>query len=341
MSGIVIRAPRAGEGAQIAHLWRLLWDVHEAWGSYPGSKEPHAYRDVAERIDRDTSARADSPILGQHVHLIAEHQGRIVGQVEGWLERYGYRAETPYTCEVRSLVVATDARAIGVGRTLLAELGRVARIATRGPTVLVAEVLESNPAQKFYVNAGYTCIANHVRAPISTSAAGVPAASTPNALRFRPAGPNDAWQLAIADVHLATRRIQCGELRYDKPKPLDATTVGFISAHLSANYKDPADYVLATAAGNVLATASLAFHNLESPFMPGRRAVLGRIVHTQTTSSAAVLAAFLAPMRQLIAARGARTVELCDLGKVGNPLHNAALEVGAVPWSRIMSKLYG
>ena len=56
-SRIAVRAPRPGEGGAVAGLWRELWDVHESWGSYPGSKEDSAYEQVASRVDQDSRAR--------------------------------------------------------------------------------------------------------------------------------------------------------------------------------------------------------------------------------------------------------------------------------------------
>ena len=37
------RTPVAGEGEAIASLWRELWDAHEQWGGYPGSRSPAVY----------------------------------------------------------------------------------------------------------------------------------------------------------------------------------------------------------------------------------------------------------------------------------------------------------
>src|SRR6516165_2949654 len=153
---IVVRAALPGEGTAIAALWRELWDAHETWGGYPGSRDARVYAQLAQRLDEDARARAGQPILGRHVHLVADLAGSPCGQVEGWFERHGIDPATPYTCEVRSLVVATWARQLGAGRALLEALAAAARSLARGaPCLLAAEVLEPNPAQAFYTRIGY------------------------------------------------------------------------------------------------------------------------------------------------------------------------------------------
>ena len=127
-------APRApGEGRAVAGLWRELWDAHEAWGGYPGSHDERVYAQLAGRLEEDARVRAGQPVLGRHVHLIATWRGEVAGQVEGWFERHGVDGATPYTCEVRSLIVRShDARRPALGRALLDELAQTARRMGRG-----------------------------------------------------------------------------------------------------------------------------------------------------------------------------------------------------------------
>src|SRR5215469_5318259 len=144
---VTVRGPLPGEGVGIAALWRELWDAHEAWGGYPGTRDPRVYADVARRLDDDARVRGGHPILGRHVHLVADLGGVVCGQVEGWFERHGIDPSTPFTCEVRSLVVSDWARRLGAGRALLDGLASAARSLARGaPCLLAAEVLEPNPA---------------------------------------------------------------------------------------------------------------------------------------------------------------------------------------------------
>ena len=146
-----VRAPLPGEGAAIAALWRELWDAHQAWGGYPGSRDAAVYARLAARLDDDARVRAGRFVLGCHAHLVAEFGGGPCGQVEGWLERRGPGPLAPVLCEVRSLVVAGRTRGSGVGRVLLDALARTAQAhAPAAPCMLAAEVLEPNPAHGFY-----------------------------------------------------------------------------------------------------------------------------------------------------------------------------------------------
>ena len=150
-----VRCAMPGEGAAIAALWRELWDAHQGWGGYPGSRDEAVYARVASRLDEDARVRAGRAVLGSHAHLVAELEGAPCGQVEGWLERRGPGLLAPLVCEVRSLVVASRARGLGAGRALLDRLAVTAQaLAPAAPCVLAAEVLEPNPAHAFYARRG-------------------------------------------------------------------------------------------------------------------------------------------------------------------------------------------
>ena len=119
---VVVRAANVDEGRAIAALWRELWDAHEAWGGYAGTRDSRVYEQLAHRLSDDARVRAGQPVLGRHVHLVAHTDLGVVGQVEGWFERHGIDETTPYTCEVRSLIVSSRTRSRGVGRALLESL---------------------------------------------------------------------------------------------------------------------------------------------------------------------------------------------------------------------------
>src|ERR1700730_4537340 len=93
-----VRAAAPGEGKAVASLGRELWAAYEAWGGSPGSRDGRVYAQLAQRLDDDARVRAGHPILGRHVHLVAELLGAPCGQVEGWFERHGDDPETPFTC---------------------------------------------------------------------------------------------------------------------------------------------------------------------------------------------------------------------------------------------------
>src|SRR3954471_21928589 len=177
-SAIAVRAANPDEGFAIAGLWRELWDAHEAWGGYAGTRDARVYEQLAHRLSEDARVRGGQPVLGRHIHLVAAAEEDIVGQVEGWFERHGVDESTPFTCEVRSLIVSSGARAHGAGRALLEGLAGVARQLSRGaPVVLAAEVLEPNPAHAFYGNVGYTPVSWTAR--IQTDGAVDPSAFEP------------------------------------------------------------------------------------------------------------------------------------------------------------------
>ena len=98
---IAVRAARPGEGGKISALWRELWEAHEGWGGYASSHDDRVFQRLAVRLDEDARVRADYPVLGRHLHLIATVNGEVAGQVEGWFDRHGMDSSTPFTCTTR------------------------------------------------------------------------------------------------------------------------------------------------------------------------------------------------------------------------------------------------
>jgi GNAT superfamily N-acetyltransferase len=332
---VVVRAAFPGEGAAVAALWRELWDAHEAWGGYPGSRDPRVYAQLAHRLDDDVRVRGGHPILGRHVHLVSDLDGTPCGQVEGWFDRQG--VESPYTCEVRSLIVNERVRGLGAGRALLEALGGAARSLSRdAPCILAAEVLEPNPAHAFYARVGYTPVAWCARVEAASGASVGPG-------RARVAVPQDALAMARLESTLAARRRDAGDTRFDRPRAIDATLVGAIAAHLathtSASLRDPANLVAVDAAGVVRAAASFTVHALEPPFVPMRRALLGRFSVDPALPAQPFVAPLVALGCRMALAQGAPHVELTDLSAPGTDLHGAALSTGARPWSRVVTRM--
>jgi hypothetical protein len=334
LSRLNVRAPRPGDGAAIAHLWRELWDVHETWGGYPGAKDDLTYARVQTRIEHEARARQGSAILGRHLHLVATLDGQVVGQVEGWSDRYGVDLSTPATCEVRSLIVASSARMCGAGAALLDALGHAAMECAVGPTVLAAEVLEPNPAHSFYARCGYAPVSYNLRK--STADARHVSATQGG----RIAQPRDALPIAILESALAERRKRAGDVRFDPPRAVDAAWLGAIAAHLQSGGQMPLDVVAVDAAGAVRASATLVVMTLDPPFLPVRRAALTR-VSVDPALDPNPLVATLGDFATMIAARwGAATLEVTDLGPPGSPLHASLVASGASPWSRVVTRLW-
>jgi GNAT superfamily N-acetyltransferase len=345
-----VRALRPGEGQAVAGLWRELWDAHEGWGGYTGSKDRHVYEQLAHRLDDDARVRGGQPVLGRHIHLIATVGRTIAGQVEGWFEKHGVDESTPHTCEVRSLIVTRAVRASGVGRALLEQLAASTRELARGaPSFLVAEVLEPNPAHSFYAKVGYHPIAYAARASTARrSSPTVPPVDAPTPTRdvapeleARIAEPHDALAVAMLDASLAARRRSQGDLRFDRPRSIDATVVGAIAAHLAharTSAISATELVVTDERKDVRASATLALSSLDPPFLPARRALLGRLAVDPAADPRPYVEALLSLTRSLAAARGAATVEITDLTAPGTPLHDAVLATGATPWSRVVAR---
>jgi len=336
---VMVRAATPGEGVEVAALWRELWDVHEQWGGYPGSRDPRVYADLAHRLDDDARVRAGRAVLGRHVHLVAELRGALCGQVEGWLERHGVEGSTPLTCEVRSLIVSERARRSGAGRALLEALAQLVRGASRGaPGLLAAEVVSRNPANAFYERVGYGPVAWTARIEAAGSAEppGLP-------FRARLAGPEDGLAVLHLDGSLARRRRAAGDLRFDGPVAVDATLLGSVAGLLAGGggagfAQDPATLVVVDGAGVVRGSASFTVHTLEPPFVPVSRALLGRFALDQDIPAFPLVAPLVALARRFAAARAAPHVELTDLSAPGTELHDAALAAGATAWSTIVTR---
>jgi GNAT superfamily N-acetyltransferase len=334
------RAATPGEGVALAELWRVLWDTHEAWGGYPGSRDPRIYAVLAHRLDEDARVRAGHPVLGRHAHLVADLGGAPCGQVEGWIEQHGTSASVPVTCEVRSLIVAERARGLGVGRALLDALARAGRSMAQGRAcVLAAEVLEPNPAQTFYARLGYRAVSWSTRVDTAL------APPVPASVRLpvaRQAASGDALPIARLEVGLAARRRASGDQRFDGPRAIDGAMVDAIGAQIASDgapsLQAPARLVAVDVGGSVRAAASFAMDTLEPPFMPNRRALLGRFALDEASLPLPLVAALVGLASRLAASRGAASMEVTDLSGPGTPLYEAALAAGARPWSRIVTK---
>lgn len=334
----LVRAAKPGEGRAVAALWRELWDAHEAWGGYAGTRDARVYDQLATRLEEDAHVRGGQPVLGRHIHLVAETELGVVGQVEGWFERHGVEAATPPTCEVRSLIVSARARTRGVGRALLDELAQVSRqMSQNAPVVMAAEVLEPNPAHAFYTKLGYQPVAWTVRISTEDSAS-QPAGDTWVA---RLATADDAFGVAMLDPALAARRRAQGDMRFDRPRAVGATFIGALAAHLGrpSAQRDQCELVVVDPQHVVRASASLSVTSLDPPFVPARRGLLGRFALDPALDPRPLMTRLVRLGQRLALIRGALTLELTDLDPPSRPLHEAALAAGARPWSRIVERM--
>ncbi len=332
-----IRAARPSEGRAIAGLWRQLWTAHEAWGGYPGIRDPRVYDHLALRLEDDARMRCGYPALGRHIHLVCDVDGALAGQVEGWFERQGTDDTTLYTCEIRSLIVDPRFRTQGLGRALLDGLTATAKELNQGSrVVMAAEVLDPNPAHGFYDRLGYLPVSWSTRvdtSPIDRTVLGASAA--------RQAHPSDALGLAMLEATLASRRRQQGDARFDRPRAVEATRVGALAAHLAAGSSTPDQVELVATDGNgtVRSSASLAVATLDAPFVGTRRGVLSRLSVDQAVAPERVVAPLVRLARRFALLRGAPTMEITDLDAPQCALFQSTLAQGARPWSRIVQRV--
>jgi hypothetical protein len=140
---------------------------------------------------------------------------------------------------------------------------------------------------------------------------------------------------------LATRRRTAGDLRFDRPRSVDATVVGAIAAHLGRKHRDPGEpieLVTVDRNGDVRAAASLVVAALDPPFLPTRRAIVGRFAIDPAREPLPLVAPLIALACRVAAASDAPAMEITDLTAPGTPLFDAAVRIGARPWSRVVTK---
>lgn len=331
----VARLARPGEGVALARLWKILWDEHEPWGGYLGTRDPTVYAEVGRRIDAQLALRGRTGEVARHIHVAAELDGEIVGQVEGWIDRFGVAPSTPPTCEVRSLVVAPSARGLGLGRALLDELATQALSRVRGGRVaLAAEVLEKNPAHDFYAMSGFRPVARSLMLDGLRALPLVP--------RGRRAVAADAPRLVQLDAPLAMRRRAARDPRFDGPRPIDASLLEALAAHVAVPVREPPcayEIVAEDRSGVVRAAATLALMPLDPPFAPAVRATLARLAVDPATTEVEVLASLLSRAARDASHRGASRLEVTDLGPPGTRLHDDLVRRGLAPWSRTVVRL--
>jgi hypothetical protein len=161
---------------------------------------------------------------------------------------------------------------------------------------------------------------------------------SPEGFTVRTALPSDALALALLEHALAEKRRTRGDMRFDRPRAVEATLVGAIAAHLARTpaQGEPVELVVVDRTGVVRASAGLAVTTLDPPFLPIKRGVIGRFALDPGAHEAPLLRPLLRYAQRSAALRGASLLELHDLDPPGSPIFEAALHAGARPWSRIV-----
>jgi ribosomal protein S18 acetylase RimI-like enzyme len=209
-----VRAVDARDAPSLLRLHRELWVDHDQRGGMPAAMEDEvwsAYGELLERqlAHRDGRRAHKGAFEGKLGHLVAEHDGRVVGQVEVYLDRFGYHAHTPFVAELRSLIVTQEARGLGLGAMLVREAAESSRVRGGESTLVCAEVLARNEAISFYDRLGFRTLERLV------AVSDAPAYSGHFAVA--PARTSDAMELTILDHQARVRRHRLGDPRFDPP----------------------------------------------------------------------------------------------------------------------------
>jgi ribosomal protein S18 acetylase RimI-like enzyme len=123
----------------------LLTDAVES-GASVGFLPPLCDGEAADYWDTVMDALS-SPY---HVLLVANDDGHVIGTVQ---LQYAARRNGAHRAEVMKLMVHTTARRKGVGRALMIEAERVARLDAR--TLFILDTRSGDPSEKLYMSLGY------------------------------------------------------------------------------------------------------------------------------------------------------------------------------------------
>jgi len=139
-STTTVRAMTAGDAERVAALSGEL--------GYPSTPEQiqARFRAVQERTDASVLVAADAS-----------------GRVQGWVHVYGrYHLESDRTAEIGGLIVASECRGQGIGRSLMSAAEAWARERGYGQVRLGSNTLRAD-AHRFYLDLGYTIAKSHYR----------------------------------------------------------------------------------------------------------------------------------------------------------------------------------
>lgn|GEM_PF-956412 len=337
----VARAATRTDAPAICDLWQQLWHEHEAIGGYAATRDPEAYVSLTQRIENELVRRAGSAVGGRHIHLVASCDKRVVGQIEAWLEQLGVfvGAAPTVTCELRSLIVAPHARGAGTGKALVEKAAQVASHLLQGvPILLAAEVLHRNPSIAFYTRLGFAPRSWNAQMP--TSIASPLPRSTP--FQARQATHRDARALAELHHAFVTRKYAAHDSRFGAPQPVNSALIEHFAdavQHMKTAHDQTralSTYLVVEHAHAVCAAAHLSVSQLEPPFVPVARAVLSGFSAASAAHAPELFAELMSLGRHIAKLHGAPMMEITDLDAPNQPIFQAALQLGAQPWSLTM-----
>ena len=278
-----VRAVDARDAPALLRLHRELWIDHDLRGGMPAAREEDVWqayglvleRQLAHRDGRRSPAGAFEGKLG---HLVGEYDGRVVGQVEVYLDRFGFHPRTPHIAELRSLIVTQDARGCGLGAALVREAAAAARGRAGDVTLVAAEVLARNEALTFYDRLGFRTLErlSAISSPPPKSAEFV----------VRSARTSDAADLTVLDHQARVRRHAWGDPRFDPPSGgVGADLIRLIADGIALDDaqrgSEPGrlreELLVRDRSGRARAAAYLVASPLGPPFAPVVRAEIARI----------------------------------------------------------------
>jgi len=308
-----VRAVDARDSVSLLRLHRELWFDHDGRGGMPASNDEEVWSGYGELLERQLAHRdgrrsPNGAFEGKLGHFVGEYEGRVVGQVEVYLDRFGWDSRTPHIAELRSLIVTRDARGLGLGAGLVREAASASRARTGASTIVAAEVLARNEALAFYDRLGCRTLER------LTALAGPPSASP--SFRITTAAVEDAGELAVIDHDARVRRQLWGDPRFDPTPPgVGGELVRMISDGIALDEaqrgSEPGrireELLARDARGNALAAGYLVASPLGPPFAPVMRAEIARLAADPENPHAVAAAhALVAHAFQRVAALGAR-----------------------------------
>jgi GNAT superfamily N-acetyltransferase len=239
-----------------------------------------AYGEILERqlAHRDGRRVPNGSFEGKLGHLVGEWDGRVVGQVEIYLDRFGWDTRTPHVAELRSLIVTRDARGVGLGASLVREAAAASRVRAGSSTIVAAEVLARNEALAFYDRLGFRTLERLTA--INTSEQGPPGYSV------RTAAVEDAGELSVLDHEARVRRQRWGDPRFDPAPPsIGGDLVRMIADGLALDEAQRStepgrireELLARDGRGRALAAGYLVASPLGPPFAPVMRAEIARL----------------------------------------------------------------
>ncbi len=278
-----VRAVDARDAGALLRLHRELWFDHDGRGGMPASTDEEVWRNYGDILERQLAHRdgrrvPNGAFEGKLGHFVAEYEGRVVGQVEVYLDRFGWDPRTPHIAELRSLIVTRDARGLGLGAALVREAAAASRTRAGSSTLVAAEVLARNEALAFYDRLGFRTLER------LTALSGTPGLNEP--FRVATAVVEDAGELAVIDHQARVRRQIWGDPRFDPAPPsVGGDVVRMIADGIALDEAQRAgepgrireELLARDTSRNALAAGYLVASPLGPPFAPVMRAEIARL----------------------------------------------------------------